>query len=60
MIDWLVMEARHQVGKENPNSFPAPSAFVDISHVKTTKHLQFGREVVEVLVHGQARFLTFY
>ncbi len=52
MIDWLIMEARHLVTKEAPKVFPSTSAFVDISHVKTTRHLQFGRDVQEVLVHG--------
>ena len=45
LVDWLVMEARHQVAKESPKCHPATSAFVDISHVKTAQHLQFGREV---------------
>ena len=39
MTDWLIMEARHQVTKEQPKIYPSPSAFVDVSYVKTYNHL---------------------
>ena len=52
MGEWLAIEARHELLKELPKQYPTPAAFVDVSYVKTAKHLQFGRGVQEVLVMG--------
>eukprot|EP00347_Sterkiella_histriomuscorum_P004176 403361458 len=46
--------------KDAFRKFQLQAAFVDVSHIKTLKHLQFGREVSEVLIFGQSKFLTFY
>ncbi|CDW77155.1 UNKNOWN [Stylonychia lemnae] len=57
---WLLVEARHQLTKEVKKGFQPACAFVDVSHIKTMKHLQFGRDVTEALIFGQSKFLTFF
>ena len=47
-----MIEAKHQVNKELPKASTPAAAFVDVSHIKTKQHLQFGREVSEVLIYG--------